>query len=113
MQKNGCQNLLRIAITTSYNKANKSNGSKINNEGIKFAKQANILDKIKINGTSNSFVTLKDHKEDFTNHPMTRLINPSKNEIGRISKHILDQMNSAFGSKLSLHEWKNTISVIK
>ena len=57
--------------------------------------------------------TLKDHKENFTNHPTTRLINPSKNEIGRINKHILDQLNTELVSKLSANEWKNTISVIK
>ena len=74
------QNLLRNAITTSYKKANKNIGTKINKEGIKFAKQANILDKIEINGTGNYFITLKDHKENFTNHPTTRLINPSKNK---------------------------------
>ena len=54
---------------------------KINKKGIKFAKQANILDKIEINDTGNSFITLKDHNENFTNHSTTRLINPSKNEI--------------------------------
>ena len=63
--------------------------------------------------TDNYFITLKDHKENFTNHPTTRLINPSKNEIGGISKHILDQINSKLVSKLSVNEWKNTISVIK
>ena len=41
-------------------------GAKIN-KGIKFAKQADILDKIEMNGTGNSFVTLKDHKEKFMN----------------------------------------------
>ena len=103
---------MRNATTTSYKKANKNIGTKINKEDIKFTKQANILDKIKINGTGNSFITLKDHKENFTNHPTTRLINPSKNEIGRISKHILDQINSKLVSKLSVNEWKNTVSVI-
>ena len=106
LHKNDYQNLLRNAITTSYKKANKNIGTKINKEGIKFAKQANILDKIEINGTGNSFITLKDHKENFTNHPTTRLINPSKNEIGRISKHILDQINSKLISKLSVNEWE-------
>ena len=72
-------------MTTTYKKANKNIGTKINKEGIKFAKQADILDKNEINGTGNTFVTLKDHKENFTNHPTTRLINTSKNEIGRIS----------------------------
>ena len=112
LHKNDYQNLLRNAITTSYKKANKNIGTKINKEGIKFAKQANILDKIEINGTGNSFITLKDHKENFTNHPTTRLINSSKNEIGRISKNILDQINSKLVRKLSVNEWKNTVSVI-
>ena len=113
LHKNGYQNLFRNAIRTSYKKANKNIEMKINKKGIKFAKQANILDKIEINDTGNSFITLKDHNENFTNHSTTRLINPSKNEIGRISKHILDQINSKLVSKLSVNEWKNTISVIK
>ena len=91
----------------------KTMGKKINKEGIKFAKQADILDKIEINGKGNSFVTLKDHKENLTNHPTTRIVNPSKNEIGTISKHILDQINTQFVGKLSVNEWKNTISVTK
>ena len=87
--------------------------TKINKRGMKFVKQENILKKIEINGTGTSFITLKDHKENFTNHPTTRLINPFKNEIGRISKHILDQINTKLVSKLSVNEWNNTISVIK
>ena len=80
LHKNDYQNFLRNTITTSYKKANNSIGTKINKEGIKFAKQANMLDKIEINDTGNSFITLKDHKENFTNHLTTRLINLSKNQ---------------------------------
>ena len=47
-----------------------------------------------MNGTGNSFVTLKYHKQNFMNHPTIRLINPSKNELERIIKHILDQLNT-------------------
>ena len=43
-----------------------------------------------MNGTRSSFVTLKDQKEIIMNHPTARLKNPSKNEIGRISEHILE-----------------------
>ena len=49
------------------------------------------------------------HKENFINHAATRLINPSKNKIERINKHILDQINTM----LNLNKWKNTISVVK
>ena len=50
---------------------------------------------------------------NFMNHPTTRLINSSKSEIERISKHILDQINTELVNKLSVNKWKNTISVIK
>ena len=113
LNKKDYQNLLGNAITTTYKIANKNIGTKINKEGIKFAKQADILDKIEINSTGNSLITLKDHKENFTNHPTTRLIKPSKNEIGTISKHILAQITAELVSKLSVNEWENTISVIK
>ena len=76
-------------------------------------KHADILDKIDKNGTFNSCVTLKKHKENFINHPTTRPINPFKNETRRISKHILDQLSAELVSELSESESKNTISVIK
>ena len=41
-----------------------------------------------MNGTGNCFVTLKDHEDNFLNHPTTSFLNPSKNEIERISKHV-------------------------
>ena len=60
LHENDHQNLLRNPITTSYKKANTNIGTKINKEGMKFAKQANILDKIEIHGAGNSFITLKE-----------------------------------------------------
>ena len=113
LNKNDYQNLLKNAVTTTYKKGNKTIGSKVNKEGMRFAKQADLLNKIQINCTGNFLITLKDHKENFTNNPTTRLINPSKNEIGRISKHLLDQINTELVSKLSVNDWKNTISVNK
>ena len=65
-----------------------------------------------MDGIGNSFVILKYDKQNFINHPTTRHINPPKNEIGRISKHILEQLNTELVSKSSVNEWKNTISVV-
>ena len=113
LNKNDYKILLKNAITANCKKANENIGTKSNKEGNKLAKQTDMSDKIKMNGTGNSFVTLKDNKEDFMNHLTIRLINPSNNEIGRISKHILDQINAELVSKLSVNEWKNTISVSK
>ena len=58
------------------------------------------------------FVTLKDHKQDFTNKPACRLINPAKSEVGIISKQILEKINSQVRSASGLQQWQNTQSVI-
>ena len=79
---------------------------------MKYAKEADVFDRIEINGLSNCFITLKDHKENFVKHPTTRLINPAKNEIGRISKSILDKINICLCKKLKFTEWKNTTDVL-
>ena len=54
-------------------KTDKHTAENINKEEIKHAREANIIDIIEINGTSNSFTTLKDHKENILNRPTTRL----------------------------------------
>ena len=37
----------------------------MNKEGVKHAREANIIDRFEIKGTGNSFITLKDHKKNF------------------------------------------------
>ena len=105
--------LLNDSITTTYKKTNRKLESKINTAGKKFAKDANVLDKMEINANNNCFVTLKDHKENFQNNPKTRLINPSKNEVGRISKTILDKINKELTKKLNINQWKSDTNVIE
>ena len=70
------------------------------------------LERMFINGKSNCFITLKDHKENFLNNPKIRLLNPSKNELGRISKTILDKININLRNATKLNQWKNTNDVI-
>ena len=59
-----------------------------------------------------AFITLKDHKPNFTNKPTCRLINPTKSEIGKVSKGILDRINSNITNTRNFNQWKNTASVI-
>ena len=55
---------------------------------------------------------MKDHKENFANHPTLRLLNPVKNEIERIRKSISDKIHICFCKKLKCNELKNTTDVI-
>ena len=71
-----------------------------------------MLQRMDINGESNCFIMLKDHKENFQNNPSVRLINPAKNELGRFSKFIIQAVNKELRHKINLNQWKNTEDVI-
>ena len=83
--------LLRNAITSKYKKTNTKIKDKINKKEKENFKNKEALHRIDINEESNCFFTLKDHKKNIQNNPTFRLIKPAKNEIGRISKVILDK----------------------
>ena len=59
------------------------------------------------------YITAKDHKESFPQNPSFRLINPSKSDIGKVSKTILDRMNKEITSSIQVNQWKNFSAVIK
>ena len=112
LEKEEYHRLLQNAVRTTYKKYGKEKEGKLNCEWIKYTKEANILDKIQVNGTVNSFITLKVHEVNFLNHPTTRIVNPAKNEVGRISKRILDQIKCKLCEILRVTEWKNLANVI-
>ena len=59
-----------------------------------------------------AFITIKDHKEGFPHSLSFRLIYPSKTDIGKISKCILDNINKNIILKSKVNQWKNTSEVI-
>ena len=48
----------------------------------------------------------------FLNNPKTRLLHPAKNELGRISKAILDNINLNLRNTTEANQWKNTKNII-
>ena len=72
----------------------------------------NILHRMQVNGKGECFATLKDHKASFKDNARTRLINPTKNKIARISKVILQNIKKQLRNKLQLPQWINTTSAI-
>ena len=105
--------LLRNAVTSKYKKTNTKIKDKINKKGKEILKNKEALHRLDINEESNCFFTLKDHKENFQNNPTVTLINPAKNEIGRISKAILAKINLSLIEQLKFNRWKNTQRVIE
>ena len=104
--------LLEKNITKSYKKALPETTQAIHKENKDIATKLGIDDRVDTTADKNAFITLKDHKPNFANKPTCRLINPTKSEIGKVSKKILDRINSAIAKKRNFHQWKNTTAVI-
>ncbi|XP_044175381.1 uncharacterized protein LOC122958534 [Acropora millepora] len=100
-------------VTKTYKKSSHSVANKLETQSASIAKQLKLDDRIEKLEKNEAFITLKDHKPAFNDHPTCRLINPSKSEIGVVSKHILDEINSAVISSTQINQWKNTASVLK
>ena len=104
--------MINNPITSKYKKASNNIKKQINIDGKKILKNREVLNRLEINGEKNSFITLKDHRENFNNNSTVRLINPAKNELGRISKAILDTANKSIREAIGLNQWRNTYTVI-
>ena len=59
-----------------------------------------------------AYIKLKDHKENFRNNTKCRLINPSKGEVGRVSKQYLSDIIADVSRKTEVNQWRNTATVI-
>ena len=59
------------------------------------------------------FVTIKDNKDNFRVNWKYKLLNPTKSELGKISKDILQQIRINIRTALNVNQWQNTSEVIK
>ena len=96
--------LIMNSITSTYKKSNNNIKKQINMAGKNLMRDKEIIKRMETNEEGNSFITIKEHKENFDNHPTVRLINPAKNVLGRISKLILDKINKTISQKFELNQ---------
>ena len=104
--------LLNENITSTYKKTGREPLNHINTEAQAIARDLKLDDRIESFAKREAFVTLKDHKDNFVSHPKCRIINPAKSEIGKISKHHMDTINTTIRKKTKLNQWHSTSSVI-
>ena len=77
---------------------------KIYKESKQFAKHVGINDRMKCYSDQHTFITLKDRKYNFKNNPKCRFINPSKREVGLISKAYLSNIISTLAGKIGTNQ---------
>ena len=69
------------------------------------AKQFNLDDKLNIIGKQQRFVAIKDDKLDFCTNPKYRLLNPTKSELGKLNKRIVQILNTELRNKIKVNQW--------
>ncbi len=104
--------LLQKNITKNYKKISLQTVCSVESQSKSIANKLNLTDRINTTANREAFITLKDHKTNFENNPTCRLINPRKSEIGKISKQILDRINTKVIGSTGMNQWKNTKSVL-
>ena len=85
--------LLNDNITTTYTKQSILAKSTIDAEAKTIAEKHLIADRAEVFAVRDTYITLKDHKDNFVNNPKCRLINPAKGEMGIVSKKLLEAIN--------------------
>ena len=104
--------LLSENITKTYKLAQDGTVDSIKGELKTIANDLKIKKHIEPMAQTQSFITLKDHKEDFENHPKCRLINPAKSDLGKVSKTILDKINLELRNQTCTNQWCNSDETI-
>ena len=104
--------LIKENVTKTYKKSSDCVADKLDAKSASIAKHLKLDDRIEKLAKKDAFITLKDHKPAFNNNLMCCLINPSKSEIGVVSKHILDEINSAIIHNTQINQWKSSSSVL-
>ena len=103
---------MKETITKEYSKAAPKEVEEINAEAANLAEQLELDDRVQAMAMSTGFITIKDHKPSFPNRPSFRLINPCKSEMGRISKQLLEVINSKTRAAMKVNQWRSTREVL-
>ena len=105
-------NFLTQNIQKEYKKVAAKEVKKINTEAANIAKDLKIEERVEAIALKPSFLTLKDHKEEFPGKLSFRLINPAKSNIGKVSKHVLDRINEDIRAATMANQWRSTKEVL-
>jgi hypothetical protein len=106
------KNLLINNCTSDYKKTEYTEVKKVNKEASEIAKSLEIADRVDQFIEAEPFLTVKDHKESFPARVECRLINPSKPNLGKVSKQILSKVVSKVKSCTLSNQWNNSSDVI-
>ena len=105
--------LLHENITRDYKLDRNNRLASINQDTLDHARNLDIEDRMDCHSEANAFLTIKDHKEGFPNNIKCRVINPASNNMGKVSKRILDKIINTCRDATEVSQWKSTQDVLQ
>ena len=112
MESKDYKTLVDKEIQKEYRKISPKEIENVENSQKKIVSNLDLEDRVFATTQRQCFASLKDHKDNFLNNPKVRLINPTKSEVGKIAKLILENINSTVRRKSGLNQWQSTGNVI-
>ena len=113
MKPRDYEKLAKDSITTQYERSTMEAFNQVNREDRVIATDLEIADRVFITTLRESVILLKDTKENFRNNPQTRIINPNKQELGKVSKKVLDEIVEYIKKVTGLNQFLNTGSALQ
>ena len=91
---------MRDKITKTYKKSTNPKVNRVDLDPKKISDKLLISHRVDQLQRHDAHITVKDEKERSPHNPSFRLINPSKSDIRKVSKTILDQLNKEITSSI-------------
>ena len=105
--------LLKNNIAKTYRKTELITKTKIDKETSNLSKPLKLDKKMECYAERHTFITSKNHKENFKQKTKCRLISLAKRETGRVSKKYLEQIIRDVNNITKFSQWRNTFPAIK
>ena len=102
---------IKDSITSDYRKVEVSKVEECNLKMANIAKSLELEDQMEGIVPSNCFMTIKDQKSDFPTNIHVRVIAPSKADVGKASKVILQKIVLELNNILNLNQWRDPAEV--
>ena len=107
------QEILKSKIANNYKIDYNNTIEQIDKDTSKFASRLQIEDRLGKFKKKEAYILIKEHKPNFENKLPTRLINPSKTELGRISKRIIQNIVKSVKKANHCNLWWNLYETIE
>ena len=99
-------------VTAEYKKSTLEAVNENDKKSAEMAIKLKLDNKMQKHSNKECFVTLKDHKDNFIGRPQCRLISPAKNELGRVVKIKLEEINREIRYTTGVNQWQSTQKAI-